>query len=82
MTRVRFLQAHLMYMPGETAGFSEVEAEALIAAGRAVNADAAMVEAQEPAADTEFADGQADAAAVEALAVSKTEAAQPAKKRG
>ncbi|ETD02897.1 hypothetical protein [Rhodobacter capsulatus] len=62
-----------MYMPGETAGFSDADAEALIAAGKAVNADAAMVEAQEPAADTEAAEVQAEAA---------YEAAPPAKKRG
>ncbi|WP_241772247.1 hypothetical protein ACTTAL_03465 [Rhodobacter capsulatus] len=71
-----------MYMPGETAGFSKADAEALIAAGKAVNADAATVEAQEPAADTEAAEVQAEAAAVEAQAVTETEAAPPAKKRG
>lgn len=93
MTRVRFLQAHRMYMPGETAGFPDAEAEALIAAGKAVDADAAsMVEAQKPAADTEVAavDPQAVAdaasipadAAIAAQAPAEADAVTPAKKRG
>ena len=85
-----------MYMPGETAGFSDAEAEALIAAGKAVDAYAAsMVESQEPVADTDVAavDAQsvvdaasiqadADAAAIAAQAAAEGDAAPPAKKRG
>lgn len=74
MKVVRFLMGHLMYQPGETAGFAEDVAQTLIASGIAQDSAAqADADAAAPA--------QADAD-VAAQAQADADAAAAPKKRG
>jgi len=62
MKRVRFSRAHLMYQAGETAGFDDAVAAALIASGMAVDADVAEADAKAKAeAEAAEAEAKADA---------------------
>ncbi|MFP1646113.1 hypothetical protein [Pontitalea aquivivens] len=70
MKRVRFLKTHLMYQPGETAGFSDAVAATLIAAGVAIDPEAQAKAEAEAAAQAE-ADAKAKAEA-EAKAEAKS----------
>lgn len=71
MKVIKFLSGHLMYQPGETAGFADDVALALIEAGVGVDA-AAQAEADATAAkaeaDAAAAQAEADAAAAQAEA--------------
>jgi hypothetical protein len=85
MKCVRFIRAHLMYQPGETAGFDDAVADALIAQGRAIDlaaveaADAAAAEAAAEAAAKDAADkAAAEAAAKDAADKAAAEAAAKA----
>jgi hypothetical protein len=46
MKVVQFLRSHLMYQPGETAGFDDATAKVLIASGVAVDPDAKRADPQ------------------------------------
>ncbi|MFO6447859.1 hypothetical protein ACLBKU_12000 [Erythrobacter sp. NE805] len=77
---VTFLKPYSLYNAGETAGFGEEQAEALIAAGVAVEADDANK--AEKAAAKALAKQQAAEAKAQAEAAAKAEAEKAAAEAG
>ena len=57
MKVVKFLRSHLMYQPGETAGFDDATAKVLIASGVAVDPDAVEADPGMPGGGVDGIDG-------------------------
>ena len=75
MKRLTFIKGWKMYQPGETAGFADDVAKALLSGGLAVDTDAAAAKAEaDEAAAKAAADAKAKAEADEAAAKTKAKA--------